>query len=313
MDSPDIFLLCTTSGSRVDAHVAECTGESRERVKEALIQGLLTVNGRMVKASSRVKKGDEISGTLPPLPLSEAIPEKLPLTIVYQDEHLLVVDKKAGMVVHPAPGHDRGTLVNGLLGLGVFATELGDSRPGIVHRIDKDTSGLLVVSRTVAAREGLVEQFKVHSIKRQYLAIVCGIVSPAGGTWDTLHGRNPHHRLKFSSTVKTGKRAVTRYETVETFGSLGSLLRVTLSTGRTHQVRVHCTDHGHPLIGDPLYTRRGSPPEVTALGEKLGRQALHAALLGFDHPVTGEYLEFSSRLPEDMQQTILALRELAHD
>jgi len=307
-----VSFTCNDPGARVDLTVARISGESRERVKEALASGLITVNGRAVKASAKLRTGDLVEGTFPPLPLTEAIPEQLPITVVYTDEHLMVVDKAAGMVVHPAPGHDRGTLVNALLGLGAFTTEAGELRPGIVHRIDKDTSGLLVVTRTVQAREGLVEQFRIHSIRREYVAVALGVLTPPEGTWETLHGRNPSNRLKFSSQVRTGKTAVTHYRTVETFGTLACLLRVTLSTGRTHQVRVHCTDHGHPLLGDPLYSRRGFDPAALALGTTLGRQALHAALLGFTHPVTGEYLEFTSDLPPDMATAIEGLRDLTH-
>ncbi len=295
---------------RVDHFVARASGESRERVKESLTQGLLLVNGRPVKPSYRLRRGDTLLFTPPPPPLTAAHPEQLPVEVVYRDDHLLVVNKAAGMVVHPAPGHSSGTLVNALLGLGVFSSELGEIRPGIVHRIDKGTSGLLVVSRTPKAREGLVAQFKEHSIHRKYIALVQGIPSPRQGTYTTLHGRNPHNRLKFSSLVATGKEAITNYRVEETFSTLAALVHVTLSTGRTHQVRVHFADHRHPLIGDPLYNRRGGPAALNPLGKALGRQALHAAELGFVHPITGEELLFCAPLPEELERLYLALKEL---
>jgi 23S rRNA pseudouridine1911/1915/1917 synthase len=301
--------ICDSSGIRVDAWVSQQSGEPRKRVKESILDGNLLVNGVKVKPSFKMKGGETVEFTPPPIPLTTAIPEDIKLNIVHMDDYLIIVDKEPGMVVHPAPGHYSGTMVNALLGMGVFKTVGGDLRPGIVHRIDKLTSGLLVVARTKEARDGLVEQFKIHSITREYIAIISGAMTKSKGTFDTLHGRHPTNRLKFSSKVIKGKKAKTYYKTIEKYGTLASLVKVTLSTGRTHQVRVHFCDAGHPLLGDPLYRIGGLKEKTADAGKLLGRQALHAAHLGFIHPVTGKQMSFNSPLPEDMENTIAFLKE----
>ncbi len=296
------------AGARVDAWLAARVQESRGRVQQSLEGGLCTVNGHPVKIHYKVKQGDVIEFTPPPQPLTEAVAQDIPLSVVYEDQWFVVVDKAAGMVVHPAPGHDDGTLVNALLGLGLFAGEAGDLRPGIVHRIDKDTSGLLVVARSSEAKDRLQDLFARHDLSRQYLAIVLGGMPRAEGTYDTLHGRHPTARLRFSSRVDTGKRAVTHWSVEQRFGQLATLVRATLHTGRTHQVRVHFHDDGHPLLGDVLYKKSSPDPRVQEIARQLGRQALHAAVLGFTHPFTGASLMFSSEPPEDFK---LAVSQLA--
>jgi len=223
----------------------------------------------------------------------------------------VVIDKPAGLVVHPAAGHEDGTLVNALLdhcqdlrGIG------GELRPGIVHRIDKDTSGLLVVAKDDTTMNALGADFKVHNIKRVYEALVVGRPARDHGTIDTLHGRDPRDRKKFSIRVKTGKRAITHWRVLEALGP-ATRIEAELETGRTHQVRVHLAAMGCPLLGDATYGRPPRDEAVRAIGKELGRQALHARTLGFRHPGTGQWLTFESPLPDDFLAALLALRELA--
>jgi 23S rRNA pseudouridine1911/1915/1917 synthase len=247
---------------------------------------------------------------------AEALPEDIPLTIAYEDKHLIVVDKPAGMVVHPAVGNITGTLVNALLhhcaknGGGQLSGINGIARPGIVHRIDKDTSGLLVVAKSDAAHEGLAVQFAAHTVHRRYLAVCAGHPSPAQGTINARVGRSDADRKKMTvlpNNSSRGKTAITHYAVLERLDE-ATLIECRLETGRTHQVRVHCASIGHALLGDPAYGR--TPKPLRAALERLGfaRQALHAAELGFVHPVTGETIHFRSDLPADMQELIDQLR-----
>jgi 23S rRNA pseudouridine1911/1915/1917 synthase len=278
---------------------------SRSRIQRGIEEGLVDVNGRRVKASYSIRPGDRITIRHPPPKPPNLRAEAIPLVVVYEDDDLLVVDKPAGLVVHPAPGHASGTLVNALLhhcrGLaGIGGTE----RPGIVHRLDKDTSGLLVAAKHDAAHSGLMRQFKAHTITRRYLAIVAGDVRPRKGTIDVAIGRDVWERKKISPRTTRPKSAVSHYEVVERFGN-ATLVAVTLETGRTHQIRVHMAHRGYPVLGDPVYGgRRGLPP----LGVSVRRQMLHAQHLGFRHPITGRPMAFSVPLPEDMEA---ARRELA--
>lgn len=235
------------------------------------------------------------------------MPQDIPLTVLYEDAHLVVVDKPAGMVVHPAPGHPDGTLVNAVLHH--FGWLPGDDpeRPGIVHRLDALTSGVMVVARSEEAKRGLVARFQAHDIERAYLALATGH-PPARVTWETLHGRHPRDRKKLSSKVRRGKRAVTHLEVVERLAG-AALVRCTLETGRTHQIRVHCADHGFAILGDPVYGRTPKDPRLRESAALLGRQALHAAVLGFVHPVTGVPLRFESPLPEDFRRALARLRD----
>ncbi|HEY8041931.1 MAG TPA: RluA family pseudouridine synthase, partial [Polyangiaceae bacterium] len=243
----------------------------------------------------------------------EALPDpQVRFDVLYVDEAVVVVSKPSGLVVHPARGHEAGTLVNGLLALGLFRREellderdaAGHRRPGIVHRLDKGTSGVMVVARTAEAREALKAQFQAHSIDRAYEAIVVG--QAATGTFATLHGRHPRDRLRFTTRVRTGKRAVTH---VRVLAALQGATHVecTLETGRTHQIRVHLAESGTPVLGDPVYGKAPRDARVRAVGERLGHQALHARLLGFAHPVSGERVRFEVPVPDDFRG---ALEEL---
>jgi len=257
-----------------------------------------------------VLPGARITVDPPPPPATEALPDaSIQFPVLFEDEWLLVLDKPAGLVVHPARGHEDGTLVNGLLardGFDIEGEEGDQARPGIVHRLDKGTSGVMVVAKHERSREGLKALFERHDIERSYLAIAVG--HPAPGTLDTLHGRHPRDRLRFSTHVSSGRRAVTHVALVETLGPC-SLVRCTLQTGRTHQIRVHLAEvAGAPLLGDPLYGKSIKDPALRALDQALGRQALHAAVLGFVHPITGENLRFETAWPDDLEQAARRLR-----
>ncbi|MFO0627828.1 MAG: RluA family pseudouridine synthase [Polyangiales bacterium] len=283
-------------------------GVSRSAATRLCDEGRVRLRGAPMKASAKVREGDAVEVEIPPPAPVEAVAEDIPLTVVFEDAHLLVIDKPAGMVVHPSRGHAGGTLVNAVLHHAEVDDEDADPlRPGIVHRIDRLTSGLLVVAKTPAAREGLVARFKAHDIHRVYLGLAEGTVVAA--TYDTFHDRHPTDRLRFTSRGLTGRRAVTHVAPVTTLaGGAATLLRCTLETGRTHQIRVHLADHGHPLLGDPVYGRRCADARVEAVSRALGRQALHAAELGFTHPVTGATLRFVSELPADLADALARLR-----
>ncbi|WP_459788038.1 RluA family pseudouridine synthase [Alteriqipengyuania sp. 357] len=297
------------TSARLDKALADATDLSRERIKGLIAQGAVVVGGAQATSpSAKVEAGTPFSIVLPaPTPL-EAEAQDIPLTVVFEDAHLIVVDKPAGMVVHPAAGNRDGTLVNALLHhcRGQLSGINGVERPGIVHRIDKDTSGLLVVAKTDAAHEGLARQFADHSISRRYIAICAGQPRPANGTIDARLGRSDRDRKKMAvlpADASRGKHAITHYRTIESWG-VATKLECRLETGRTHQVRVHCASIGHPLLGDPQYGR--DPKALRPILEKLGfrRQALHAASLGFIHPATGEPLDFQADLPWDMTELI---------
>ncbi|MFV4920435.1 RluA family pseudouridine synthase [Lactobacillus delbrueckii subsp. allosunkii] len=294
-------LTAEESGQRLDKYLAgEMTNLSRSRIKELVQAGEVLVNGKKSKVSYKVQKGDLIQVTVLPLEPLKLEAENIPLDIVYEDEDVIVVNKPQGMVVHPAAGHPSHTLVNALL---YHTRDLADSpegfRPGIVHRIDKDTSGLLMVAKNAAARESLEKQLAAKSNKRQYLAIVHGNFAEEEGTIDSPIGRNPKDR-KQMAVVEKGKSAVTHFKVLEQYQGY-SLVECQLETGRTHQIRVHMAYIGHPLAGDPLYG-----PRKTLPGHG---QFLHAKTLGFEQPSTGEWLEFSVQPPEIFQQTVADLRK----
>ena len=294
-------LIAEESGQRLDKYLAgEMTDLSRSRIKELVQAGEVLVNGKKSKVSYKVQKGDLIQVTVLPLEPLKLEAENIPLDIVYEDEDVIVVNKPQGMVVHPAAGHPSHTLVNALL---YHTRDLADSpegfRPGIVHRIDKDTSGLLMVAKNAAARELLEKQLAAKSNKRQYLAIVHGNFAEEEGTIDAPIGRNPKDR-KQMAVVEKGKSAVTHFKVLEQYQGY-SLVECQLETGRTHQIRVHMAYIGHPLAGDPLYG-----PRKTLPGHG---QFLHAKTLGFEQPSTGEWLEFSVQPPEIFQQTVADLRK----
>lgn len=305
------------AGERVDKVLAlhlSSAGVNRSLAGRLCDQGRVTLNGQPLKASARVQPGDTIDIEVPPPEPLSAAPEDISLNVVFEDEHLIVVDKPAGMVVHPARGHPTGTLVNAVVHrLAIDTDNDPDSdplRPGIVHRIDRDTSGLLVVARTPSARDGLMELFRHHSIERSYLALVEG-VPPSPFTWQTFYGRHPTDRVKYSSRVRDGRVAITHLTVVERLAhGRASLVRCTLETGRTHQIRVHLSDAGFPILSDALYGRSPRWTPLKPIVSALGRQALHAEVLGFVHPITRTPMRFTSSIPEDFLSALEALRAL---
>jgi 23S rRNA pseudouridine1911/1915/1917 synthase len=313
MAEPEIITGTVPAPARLDKALAEATGLSRARVQGLIEEGRVDVAGRTATAAStKIAAGTPfriiVSAAMP----AAAQPEDIPLVIAHEDQHLIVVDKPAGMVVHPAVGNITGTLVNALLHhcRGNLSGINGVARPGIVHRIDKDTSGLLVVAKSDAAHEGLAAQFAAHTVHRRYIAVTAGQPSPPAGTIDARVGRSEADRKKMTvlpNNSSRGKSAVTHYKTLERLDG-AAVIECRLETGRTHQVRVHCASIGHPLLGDPAYGR--TPKPLRPVLERLGfaRQALHAAELGFQHPVTGEVVQFRSNLPQDMAELIDQLR-----
>lgn len=297
---------------RLDRFLAEQQlALTRSQLKNLIDQGMVLVNGAAVKAGHQLCAGDEIQLTLAPPTPSRAVAQDIPIDVLFEDEHLVVVDKPAGLVVHPAPGHPDGTLVNALLhrcsGLSGIGGQL---RPGIVHRLDKDTSGVMVVSKNDATHHALAALFsdKKEQLVREYIAVVAPGPQAQEGTFSTLHGRHPVNRKKFSSRVQRGKSAVTHYRVEERLGEQAAVVRCILETGRTHQIRVHFADAGSPLVGDVLYGGKAKSPLLRSVGAQLGRQALHAARLGFVHPATAMPLSFETVLPADMLQLVAALR-----
>jgi 23S rRNA pseudouridine1911/1915/1917 synthase len=289
---------------------------SRGEVQRWVEAGRVLVDGRAAgKAGERVRAGAELWADPLPPPPSDARPDpSVAFRVVFEDEWLVIVDKPAGLVVHPSRGHPDGTLVNGLLARGPLAPDderdrgvEGLPRPGIVHRLDKGTSGLMVVAKQPRAREGLKALFAAHDIERSYVAIAAGATAPQ--TVSRPHGRHPTDRLRFTSRLPSGKRAVTRVEVLAGLaGGKATLVRCRLETGRTHQIRVHLAEAaGTPVLGDPIYGRPPSDPLLRRLAEALGRQALHAEVLGFAHPVTGERMRWASAMPDDMAGALRAL------
>lgn len=299
-------------GMRLDKFlVSKFHEESRSRLQGLIEDGHVRVNQLIVKeASYKVKEGQEVDVTIPPLVEALPSPQQIPLDILYEDQDVIVINKPAGMVVHPAPGHPEGTLVNALL------NHCGDSlsgingvkRPGIVHRIDKETSGLLVAAKNDRAHHHLSHQLSTHKMGRVYLALVWGMVTPPEGTIEGLIGRDPRNRQRMTLR-SSGKFSKTHYKVLKYFGKTASLIECRLETGRTHQIRVHLTSKNHPLIGDIIYGNlpRATPAFLkTYLKEKWpkDRHALHAKELSFIHPTTHEQLLFSTDLPEDMRNMI---------
>ena len=305
----DVRLETAHAGWRLDRALADALPAlSRERLKSLIRSGAVVAEGRLVRDPAAKVRGDEAFSLAVPEPEpAHNQPQDIPLEILFEDEHLLVVEKPAGLVVHPAAGNLDGTLVNALLHhcAGKLSGIGGVARPGIVHRIDKDTSGLLVVAKNDQAHEGLARQFAAHSVDRRYLAIVSGIPALASGSVDAPLGRSTTNRKKIAIVVR-GKRAVTHWRTLQRLRG-AALVECRLETGRTHQVRVHMASIGHPLVGDPVYGRTGKTHGKLLKDLKFERQALHAAELGFIHPVTKHRLSFSSPVPADMQELFNAL------
>ncbi len=282
-----------------NSHLADL---SRSRIQKLIKDGYVQVNDQKVKLSYKLHEKDHISVTIPSPKELLLQPQELPLGILFEDEHLIVLNKEAGVVVHPAAGNMDGTLVHGLLyhcqdlsGIG------GVMRPGIVHRLDKDTSGVLVVAKTDLAHQNLVEQFQKRQVRKVYLAIVAGCPPEPAGVIETLIGRHPVHRKKMAVLERGGRTALTEYELVESFGQ-AALLRVVIKTGRTHQIRVHMNHIGCPVLGDAVYG--GKRAQMAGVA----RQCLHAAQLTIAHPLTTEILQFDAPMPEDMKSLLASLR-----
>src|SRR3954467_9104349 len=307
----DVRLEPAHAGWRLDRALAAAVPTlSRERLKALIRSGAGEAQGAAVRDPAIKVKGDESLRVAVPEPEpAHNAPQDIPLTIVFEDEHLLVVDKPAGLVVHPAAGNLDGTLVNALLHHcgGSLSGIGGVARPGIVHRIDKDTSGLLVAAKTDVAHEGLAKQFAAHSIDRRYLAIVSGLPKASLGIIDAPLARSATNRKKIAIVEgHRGRRAVTHWRRLSVLND-AALIECRLETGRTHQIRVHLASIGHPLLGDPVYGRAGKTPDKLLKELHFHRQALHAAELGFTHPVTRDRLSFSSPVPPDMQELLNAL------
>ena len=292
--------------------------QSRATLQRWIAEGRVLVDGRPCRPKDKPKLGAVVELTPGPSPISAASPDSsVVFGVVHEDEHLIVVDKPPGLVVHPARGHHGGTLVNGLLARSGFEPVTpdpddpsGQLRPGIVHRIDKDTSGLLVVAKDERTREGLKAQLSAHDVERVYSALTVGV--PRAGVIGTWYGRHPRSRLRFTSRVKQGRRAVTNVLPLEVFGDRrAALVECRLETGRTHQIRVHLLEQTKtPLLGDVLYGTEPADAELAAIARALGRQALHAGVLGFTHPITAERLRFEARPPPDFEQALALLRAL---
>ena len=289
-----------SGGKRLDVWLAETAEISRSRAQQLIEGGEVLLNGKTAKKRDSVSPGDEVTYEIPEPEEIEAVPQDLPINIVYEDDHLLVVDKPQGMVVHPAPGNPDGTLVNALLYhcKGRLSSINGMVRPGIVHRIDKDTSGLLIVAKTDEAHRGLAEQIAVHSFVRRYEAVCVGSFREESGTVDAPIGRSKTDRKKMAVTRENSKPAVTHYRVLgETKNKMYSHLELTLETGRTHQIRVHMAYMGHPVAGDPVYGT-----EKHRLG--LSGQCLFAKFIQFTHPVSGAVLAFEADRPQFLKETL---------
>ncbi|CAM4258262.1 RluA family pseudouridine synthase [Paenibacillus tarimensis] len=293
----------TFAGDRIDKYVTEAYGEegtSRTQIQDWIKSGAVKVNGLPVKPNYKIAEGDRVTVQPPEPEETEILPEDIPLDIVYEDEDVIVINKPRGMVVHPALGHSSGTVVNALLHHCKDLSGInGVKRPGIVHRIDKDTSGLLMAAKNDMAHASLAEQLKEHTVTRKYIALAHGIIPHDHGTIDAPIGRDPQDRKLFMVTDRGAKHAVTHFLVLERIIDY-TLLELRLETGRTHQIRVHMKYIGHPLAGDPVYGR--------AKTVDLKGQALHAAVLGFIHPRTGEELVFEAPLPQDFEDVLHGLR-----
>ena len=292
-------------GERIDKFLS-CRLEevSRSYIQKLIKEGHVSVNGKPVKANYKLGAGDKISVEIPEAKEPDILPEDIPLDIIYEDQDILVVNKPKGMVVHPAAGHYSGTLVNALMYhcKDSLSGINGVMRPGIVHRIDMDTTGSLLVCKNDEAHRILAEQLKEHTIRREYHAIVYGNIKEDTGTVDAPIGRHPTDRKKMSINHKNGKQAVTHYEVLERFGNF-TYIRCRLETGRTHQIRVHMASLHHPLLGDEVYGPSSRPPFPGLKG-----QVLHAKILGIYHPATGEYMEFDAPLPQYFVDLLQKLR-----
>jgi len=288
-------------GVRLDKYVAEkCPDFSRTQAQKLIADGHVTVNDRVAKAGLKLDAGDRVNITVPPPPPSPLSPEAIPLDIIYEDDDLLVIDKPAGLAVHPAPGHPSHTLINAILSHVWSLPGAEDSlRPGVVHRLDKDASGLLVVAKSSVAQANLINQFKARSVAKVYLVLVRGHLTPDDGVIEAPIGRDPRNRKRMAVVAEgQGREARTHYHVIKRMGD-HTLLEVRPETGRTHQVRVHLSAIGYPVVGDKVYGKKSA---------QIPRLFLHACRLGFKLPSTGEYVEFTSNLPPDLER---ALKDIA--
>ena len=293
----------SVAGTRLDVFLTEYFKDlTRSRIQKLIADGEVTVNQSATKANTKLKIGDVVEVNIPKPKETQLQAEEIPLDIVYEDKHMLVVNKPQGMVVHPAAGNYCGTLVNALMAhCGDNLSGInGEIRPGILHRIDKDTSGLLLVAKDDKAHLGLSEQIKAHSLTREYICLVHGRIKEDSGTIDAPIGRDPKDRKKMTITHKNSKKADTHFFVLERFEKY-TLVKWRLETGRTHQIRVHMSKHGHPIVGDPVYGRKKEE-------FKLKGQLLHAWKVGFIHPITGEYMEFEREVPEYFECVLESLR-----
>lgn len=303
-----IFSLCRDENTRADTFLSSLLGISRALVQKNIHNENLSVNGKIVTKNSFCKfaKGDIVEFEVVAPEQLSAEPEDIPLNIVFENDDFIIINKPANMLVHPGNGHPKGTLLNGLvnyLNLHDKAAETPDFRAGIVHRIDKDTTGLLAVAKNEKALEELSEKFSRHDIKREYFCIVWGKLKEPAGTISTFHGRDPKNRLRFSPYVKNGRKAVTHYEVINEF-KYASMLKITLETGRTHQIRMHTSYLGHPILNDELYGGLRKTPDaaLNKLLSESGRQLLHAGTLGFN--LFGRDFLFKTELPDDMKRIL---------
>jgi 23S rRNA pseudouridine1911/1915/1917 synthase len=317
MEHPETYrleVMPDEAGTRLDKYLANHRPElSRTQLQRLIQAGQVRLSGGVPAASYRVQAGERITLCVPPPQPARPAAEEMPLHIVYEDDSVVVINKPPGMVVHPAPGHAHGTLVNALLfhcqdlsGVG------GEARPGIVHRLDKDTSGLLLVAKHDRSHRHLAAQLKTRQLRRGYVAVIRGTMPAAHGTIEAAIGRHPQQRQKMAVVSRGGRAARTHYEVVEAWGPL-SLLRLTLETGRTHQIRVHLAHLGHAVVGDAVYGggswQLPGQPRLEQTVRSLRRQALHAAQIGFEHPESGQWLEFTAPLPADMATLLARVRE----
>ena len=304
----EYFTVENQEGERIDRYLSEeMEDRSRSYIQKLIKEQYVIVNQKPVKANYRLSLGDMVEITLPEAKEPDIIPENIPLDILYEDQDIIIVNKPKQMVVHPAPGHYSGTLVNALMyhcGQELSGIN-GTMRPGIVHRIDMDTTGSLIICKNDMAHQSLSEQLKVHSIKRVYVAIVHGNIKEDNGTVNAPIGRHPTERKKMSIHTKNGRNAITHYKVLERFGEY-TYIQCELETGRTHQIRVHMSSIGHPLVGDQVYGPRKCP------FPKLQGQTLHAKTLGIIHPRTGEYLEINAPLPDYFIELLDRLRNIYH-
>jgi 23S rRNA pseudouridine1911/1915/1917 synthase len=326
-----VEVAAEAAGERLDRFLAgACSDMSRSRLRQLIDEGRVTLEGardgdiKIGDPNHRVKPGEHYKIDVPPALPAEPVGQDIPLAVVYEDADVIVIEKPAGLVVHPAAGNPDGTLVNALIAhCGTSLKGVGGvARPGIVHRLDKDTSGLLIAVKNERAMHSLAKQFANHTIERAYHAVVWGCPRNAEGRIETQIGRNPFDRKRMGVMRQGGKEAVTRYRVIERFGDqtrpLAALIECRLETGRTHQIRVHLTHLGHPLIGDPTYGRARTAPRAKTPAQEAAyriitefpRQALHARLLGFQHPSLHKTLRFESVYPADMAELIEALRSL---